>query len=814
MNQSPWTIYLIHNSHTDIGYTELQGRITRWHVDFVRQALDAMESTRGMENNNFTGFKWQCECFWQVERFLEAATAEERGNFLAAIKEGRMGLSGSYLNFNELLDWDNLLAVTSRAVNFSQEFGIEVGSAMTADINGYSWGFAQALINSGIGNLFTCIHTHHGMFPLGRQQTGFWWETPKGDRVLVWSGEHYHFGNELGLSPGAGASYLTKDDCNAEAVFTDWWTLAERRIPRYLDKLKREDYPFAFVPVMISGLRTDNGPPNPLVAEAVSRWNIEHGDACRIEMATLDDFFTRLRIEADILPAYRGDWPDWWSDGPASYPRGTRLFRQAQRDLALYRALCASRPKVVSVDPDGLFEEAVLQDLAMYAEHTFSHQDSVSRPGHYLVQAISGGKQAMAARAVDLVTGLLDKAAGVLGGSALRCGSSPRFKVINPWKQPLRKIVRLTIGHHEFYELGINRGVTIRDAATGEILPWWRDSVPRGEDYCVWLDLEPEQERILELESGDKPPTWPPEDPRRSSGEPVISHQGSTSLENDHVRVDWETGRGITSWIDKRSGRELLRSDRTHAPFTLVHELSPVEKAGHMLQVRGAMGLNRKSADVVRTESSLGSAMPVDGGPLFSGVEFDLTAPGISHGQLTLMAMSNAPRVEVQLRFLKDSRWEPENLYLSLPFTAGPSAQVWLDKTGGAVRPRVDQIPGSLADFYSVQSGMMYLADDLGILIATPDSNLIQLGPLDHGDRLLMGDPRLADDPAHAFAWLMTNYWETNFGAQLGGFHEFRFTIEVVEGGCDAIALRKDLQGLVQEPMCIRLSESTGSPQQ
>ena len=809
---APWTIYLIHHSHTDIGYTELQGRITRWHVDFIRQALEAVASTRGIENDHFSGFKWQCECFWQVERFLEVATAEERENFLAAIKEGRIGISGSYLNFNELLDGENLLAVTRRAANFSREFGVEVNSAMTADINGYSWGFAQTLLDSGIGNLFTCIHTHHGMYPLGSQQAGFWWETPKGEKVLVWSGEHYHFGNELGLSPGAGASYLTKDDCSAEEVFTDWWTLAERRIPRYLDKLKSEDYPFAFVPVMISGLRTDNGPPNPLVAEAVSRWNTENGDVCRIEMATLDDFFARLRIEADILPTYRGDWPDWWSDGPASYPQGTRLFRQAQRDLALYRALCASRPQVKSIDPDGLLEKAALQELAMYAEHTFSHQDSVSRPGHYLVQAISGVKQARAAQAVDLVTGLLDRAAGEIGGGALKYGSLPRFKVINPWDQPLRKIVRLTIGHHEFYELGMNQGVTVRDIASGEILPWWRDSVPRGEDFCVWLELEPGEERVLELEPGGEPPTWPPEDPRRSSVENVTSKREPTSLENDHLRIDWEPGQGITAWVDKISGREILRSDRTCPPFTLIHEKSPVDTADRMLQVRGAMGLNRKSEDVVRTASSLGSARPVDGGPIFSGVEFEIEAPGISHGQLALKAMSGAPRVEIQLRFLKDSRWEPENLYLALPFTAGSDTQVWLDKTGGAIRPRVDQIPGSLTDFYSVQAGMMCLTDDLGILIATPDSNLIQLGSLDHGERLLMGDPRLADDPAHAYAWLMTNYWETNFGAQLGGFHEFRFIIEVNEGGGGAISPGKDIEGLVKEPICIRLAGVSGPP--
>ena len=58
-----------------------------------------------------------------------------------------------------------------------------------------------------------------------------------------------------------------------------------------------------------------------------------------------------------------------------------------------------------------------------------------------------------------------------------------------------------------------------------------------------------------------------------------------------------------------------------------------------------------------------------------------------------------------------------------------------------------------------------------------PDQHLLQLGPLAHGERLLMGDPRLAADPAFAYAWLMTNYWETNFAADLGGFHEFRYAL-------------------------------------
>ena len=40
-------LLVVHHSHTDIGYTEPQARIARWHADFIRQALEiAWESFR------------------------------------------------------------------------------------------------------------------------------------------------------------------------------------------------------------------------------------------------------------------------------------------------------------------------------------------------------------------------------------------------------------------------------------------------------------------------------------------------------------------------------------------------------------------------------------------------------------------------------------------------------------------------------------------------------------------------------------------------------------------------------------------------
>ena len=137
----------------------------------------------------------------------------------------------------------------------------------------------------------------------------------------------------------------------------------------------------------------------------------------------------------------------------------------------------------------------------------------------------------------------------------------------------------------------------------------------------------------------------------------------------------------------------------------------------------------------------------------------------------------NAPRVDVTIRLHKESVWEPENLYVALPFGVDGPSELWLDKSGAGLRPWVDQLPGTLTDFYSVQEGVAVTSADGGIAIATPDTNLVQLGALEPGARHVAGAPELEGVKPDMYAWVMTNYWETNFAASLGGFYEFRYAV-------------------------------------
>jgi len=694
----------------------------------------------------------------------------------------------------------------ARAADYGKSIGVAVDSAMTADINGYSWGYSQALHDNGIENLFTCIHTHHGMYPLGAKQVPFWWETPRGDRLLVWSGEHYHFGNELGIVPGAVSSYHTKDDCDADMIYHDHWGVAERRIPRYFEKLEAEGYPYDFVPVMASGLRSDNAPPSPRIVDFIERWNGEHGDRYQIRMATLSQFFERLRESAGDIPVHRGDWPDWWSDGCAGDPESTMLFRRAQRTFEYYLKLLGRYPDLSRADT-----RAVEDELALYSEHTFSHSFSMIEPWHFMVHAISERKRGFAASAHDSARELLGSALDELGEAPLSAVAGLSYRAINPLDHTVSGIGRLLVRHFEFHELGFGRGAVVRDVEADTEVPCQLTLTPPGAQFLVHMELSPGEERLLELAPADRPGTVAGA-LRRSESDGSGTETGdkpskAEELVTPFVRIAWAPGDGIVSWLDRALSRELLRRDRRHAAFTPVHEVTPVSGPDDAWPVRGKMELNRKGENAVRSSGCLVGSSGIETGDVFVSTSLDYGVPGVSLYTVELRAYLDEPRVDVAVRMHKDSVWEPENIYLSLPFTTGmPDAQLWLDKAGAAVRPRVDQIPGTLTDFYSIQEGFAVVSEGYGVAIATPDSHLLQLGALEHGPRLLAGDPALADDPAHPYAWLMTNYWETNFAAELGGFYEFRYSIMWGDELADEISALRACRDANWGVRCLRLA--------
>ena len=779
----PWTVHLIHHSHTDIGYTETQQRIEQRHRRFTDQALEIIGSGRD------EGFVWNNECHWALEGWWRDAAKERREELAAAVRAGKFGLSGTYAHFNEMVDDFVLRRMLGRSSEFAAGIGVNIDSAISADINGFGWGYSQALHDHGVRNLIVQLHPHHGLMPLNRRQTPFWWETPKGDRLLVWLGEHYNVGNVMGLCPRAHLTHGLKDEWLPKQLSEDHGLIAASRLPRYLRQLELDGYPQDFVMLGISGTMSDNAPPNAAIARFANEWNAVHGERIRIEMTTPSRYAALVRERFEEIPVHRGDWPDWWSDGYASQPTETRLCRQAQREYAKTRALADHHKLTI---PEALCEK-VEQAIALYTEHTFGHSDSIMTPWDGSVKMVGGLKRCFAYESAAAAEAVADSLDARLGAAPLAPDLPFHFRAVNPSGETVRDCVLFYLEGSDFSTRDMD--CKIVDRATGTVYPAQKMSCPRGMAWGVWLELQPFESRDFEMCEGLLTISTTERnctdfihygfnampDMVGAEGDPAMNVT-ATSLETPHVRIAWETGGEITSWIDKTTGRDLLAADRVHGALTPVYERTPVQPSNNMdaqMRTRGRIGRNRKGADVVRSAGRIVSVEPLGAGPLAVVVQLDYELPGCTLARLVLTAWKDAPRVDVAFRVNKDSVWDPENLYLSLPFSTGEEKQeLWLDKLGAQVRPGVDQLPDSLTDFYTMQEGFAIVAKSLGIAVACPDAPLLQLGALEHGPRLLMGAPDLAARPLRPYGWLMTNYWETNFDASLGGFHEFRYRVE------------------------------------
>ncbi|MCL6456666.1 MAG: glycoside hydrolase [Gorillibacterium sp.] len=780
-----WKIHVMHHSHTDIGYTDRQEKIERYHVNFIKQAIEISEAAHQGKQPEWAGFRWICETFWAVEQFLKYTDESWHERFKQTLLRGTIELTGNYLNFTELLDEELLAASLRKANQFAKQSGLVLNSAMTADINGYAWGYAQSLLDAGIENLFSCVHTHHGMFPLGRKQIPFWWETAKGEKLLVWNGEHYNLGNELGLASNVVDSYA-RDELTSASIVPNPMELAEKSIIQYLNNLEAEQYPYDFAPVMVSGLFVDNAPPNTAILDFIREWNKKHGAHIQMEMSTLQGFFDTLRESTVELPVYRGDWPDWWSDGPASTALSTQLYRDAVRTLRTVRSL---DPLQQAADKQLL--EAAEYNLMMYAEHTWGYSSSVGEPWHPLVQALGARKERYATEGHRLVYSALDEVLAQEGEVSLAAETDLSYKIINPLK--LRKIGVVALHVHYWQLPLIQEGFQVVNETTAETLPYQMQNVARGTLICVPYSLEAdEQARYKIVPMVISKPVLPTTssflligadgvvDATMKEAEqkyPVIVNE--SGITSPFVDIRFAIGEGIHAWLDRKSGQELLRSDREHGAFTPIYEVTPVNDLKLMLTTRGKMGRNRKGKDVHRSVGQLTSVNCVEEGALFSTVELLYKVEGMEFYSLFLTVYATEPRVDVKVRMLKQSVWKPENVYISLPFCNGAQeGQLWVEKTGTVMRPGLDQLPGTGTDFYCLQEGTALWGNGTGICMGMPDTPLLQTGSLEYGVRKLMGHPALSQDKKLLYAWVLNNFWETNFKACVGGFYEFRYHLQ------------------------------------
>ena len=763
----PFTLYVLHTSHTDVGYTDTQEKMKAHHIAFIREALELIQKQ--------PRFKWNCESYWCVEQFLKEADANETAAFVQAVRSGNIGLSASYLNLTDLVPEYVHTPVMDACRAQREALGLKAQSAMTADINGYSWGFADILARQGVRRLMSSIHTHHGYHPLRRKQTAFWWESPLGKRVLVWNGDHYNLGNELGIAGTSWFEYTLQDGMTSVCLPPE--EKAVQRIHAYVESLRAQGYEHTFAPICVSAYMTDNASPSLAVLDFIDRFHLRGGDI-RLVMCTLDEFFDVLEQSGADFPVYRGDWTDWWADGVGSTPADVMQYRAAARSFHMVQKLDTAH----AIKQESTYKDA-LYNLMFYGEHTWGYSSSITEPYHPQVNNLDQWKRLYALKACEAATIMRERLQRKYGETAVSVHRELKFRAVNPHDVPVKDMLVQDMEHfygHTHFE--------VVDERTGEPVPFQISRYSRGPEMCIWLSLAPHEEKTFVLRELPAPPLlsaglcapagiegvndllWRRRDELENGG--TVSVNG---METPFFRIAFAPEKGIFSVFDKQNGRELIAPERPYAAFTPIYEVTLPDMGEDQLLVRRNMGRNRKAIRTQRCAGALYDVRVLENGPLYVRAELRYLMEGAQFCSLLVTAWRLAPRVDVDLRLHKDSVWNPENVYLSLPFACD---QLALDKAGAVVRPRLDQLPGTCVDFYAVQNGLVF-GSGHPFIVTCPDTPLVAMGALPAHPIALMGDGAPNND--EVYAWVMNNFWETNFKASLGGFYQFRYSLALAD---------------------------------
>lgn len=759
-----YTVYLMQHSHTDIGYTRSPELTINEQLEYLYFLISKFEEIQAGKLPQYNNYKWVCESFIIVDRFLKTATEDDIERFIKLVKLGKIEVTAMYANLAEVLDADILDAMIKRAKEVEIKYGITVKSAMNADINGISRDYAIKLSENGIHDYFIAVHTHHGMYPLFKKQQPFKWDLGDGEYLNVWNGEHYMFGNGFAFSKGAISVHGFFDDVDFKkynmADDDSWIDLAESRFEKYINKLVEDDYNYDFIPLTIHGKFTDNSMPNLDIANRVDIWNQKNKDQIEVKMCTLAEFFERLNQETDI-PVYSGEWPDWWTDGVVSAPAQLKLFKNAQTQYKQLKTI--DKQAVLTKE----IKDEIDYNLTMYAEHTYGSFDSISNPYHDFTHrqwALKQNYLSNALRYIDEYEHVLLKS---LGKVTTLASVATKFKVINPSNSTVNRQLQIPFDNSDADNLTGKYTIT--------------DNVGKNYDYIVtddWrkfpiinISLEPKEELLLTVLPQDSTiidevPYYSRFNLRGSDNifDLAFGNQDvqitSNQLVTPSLTMTW-TKQGITSIIC--NNQEIL--NETEGFLNVVYELSKAE--------RHTLGRNRKGVDVKRNFGHLINTTVTDQNKLYTLLEQQYQVEGFEMYKLYIKVYNDKPIIEFKVNCDKQLSSDVENVYLSIPFK---NTELTLGQSQSSFKPWKDQLPGTLADYFPCYDGFK-IEDTL--VMSTPDTHLIQLGCLAPQPRILFGEDKLQNQLKKPYIWLMSNYWETNFVKSLAGFYEFNFRLDL-----------------------------------
>ncbi|KPJ64725.1 hypothetical protein AMK68_00750, partial [candidate division KD3-62 bacterium DG_56] len=456
----------------------------------------------------------------------------------------------------------------------------------------------------------------------------------------------------------------------------------------------------------------------------------------------------------------RADWQDWWADGNASAAYETALSRSTQMRLLETEQLAAASSTLDGADRYPRAQlDAAYRDNTFFDEHTWGFHDSISHPWSPAVQAHWNHKASFAYRAAMAADDARANALRTLAGD-IKGGREPAVVVINPCSWRRNDLAAVVLRHEE--RVRFPEKFRLVEADTRREVPC-RTGL-RGRDPQIHLVA-----RVPA--SGYRTYLVVPGEPKAVKGE--VRLRGNV-FENRYYRVtlDRKTG-GISSIYDKELRRELVDRRSPHVANQYIHEVPAVGKGQNGRNVI----LSKKPVEFSRVSPTRARIVERNLGPVWSSVTLETSgriAPRLRH---RIVLYDDLKRIDIFDTVDKTLTTDPEGLYYAFPF-AFRRPTVKVEVADAVMEPEKEQLPATSHDWYSMQHFVDVSDGKAGVVWSSVEAPLVQFDEIQTG----RWQHHLKINRGTLFAWIMNNYWTTNFRAGQGGEMTFHFALTSYRG--------------------------------
>ena len=139
-----WKIYVIQESHHDLGYTDLPQHVFEEQNKFLDKVLDLCEETSDWPEES--KFRYTIEQSWSILNFIKERPEKSVKRLVKLAKEGRIEVSALYGNeISDMCGHEELIRLLYPSFKLKREYGIPIKYAEITDVPGFSWALATVL---------------------------------------------------------------------------------------------------------------------------------------------------------------------------------------------------------------------------------------------------------------------------------------------------------------------------------------------------------------------------------------------------------------------------------------------------------------------------------------------------------------------------------------------------------------------------------------------------------------------------------------------------------------------------------------------